>query len=132
MPEFTNSPLVPVGRGEFSGSFFIRMLYSCLVDVDFLDTERFMSDGTARRIHNASMEELLQSLRAYIAPWMKKTEQETVNGKRTAILRDCLNKGREKQGLYTLTVPTGGGKTVSSLAFALQHAVEHHLDRVIY
>ncbi len=132
MPEFTNPPLVPVGRGGFSVSFFIRMLYSCLVDADFLDTEQFMSDGTARRIQNASMEELLQSLRAYITPWMEQTEQATVNGKRTAILQACLDKGKEKQGLYTLTVPTGGGKTVSSLAFALQHAVEHHLDRVIY
>ena len=55
-----------------------------------------------------------------------------INPKRTGILKCCLEAGKGKRGLKSLTVPTGGGKTIASLAFALQHAVQHGLSRVIY
>ena len=57
---------------------------------------------------------------------------DTVNGRRTEILKHCLEEGRSERGLFRLTVPTGGGKTIASLAFALRHAVENQMDRVIY
>lgn len=61
-----------------------------------------------------------------------KYRKESVNGRRTEILKACLEKGEKEKGLFRLTVPTGGGKTVASLAFALRHAVKHHMDRIIY
>lgn len=117
---------------SFSMSFLIRMLFSCLVDADYLNTEDFMKNGEANRQAGENMEILLRKLRLYISGWMENKDQGTVNGRRTEILRHCMEKGKELQGLFYLTVPTGGGKTVASLAFALQHAVEHNLDHIIY
>lgn len=132
IPDFPAIPLKPLGKGGFSFSFFIRMLFSCLVDADYLDTESFMAEGTPERESFDSIEILFQRIYHKINPWLKNNDINTVNGRRTAILKACLNKGTEGRGLYQLTVPTGGGKTVSSLAFALQHAKTHHLDRIIY
>ena len=117
---------------SFSMSFLIRMLFSCLVDADFLDTESFMKNGEINRKSGENMEILLQKLHLHIFGWLKNKQQDTVNGRRTEILRHCMEKGKERQGLFYLTVPTGGGKTVASLAFALQHAAEHNLDHIIY
>ena len=117
---------------NFALSVFIRMLYSCLVDADFLDTERFMSNGTVQRDSGECMEVLLDKLKDWISKWLVNRDDITVNGRRSEILRNCLEQGKAPKGLFQLTVPTGGGKTVASLAFALQHAVEHHMDRVIY
>lgn len=118
-------------RGCFSMSFFIRMLYSCLTDADFLDTEAFMK-GKEREYAYDSMAELWDRLAYHIVPWLNCEEQGNLNARRTDILRTCIARGKEGQGIYQLTVPTGGGKTVSSMAFALQHAVTHDLKRVIY
>lgn len=132
LPDFSRPVIKTLGKGGYSISFFIRMLYSCLVDADFLDTEDFMTEGKAPRSQYDSMEVLLERIQKHTKLWLKNTDLATVNGRRSEILRSCFHMGNEKQGLYTLTVPTGGGKTVSSLAFALQHAVTHHLDRIIY
>ncbi len=110
-------------------SFYTRMLFSCLVDADFLDTEAFMQ-GDQPRGDDVRMETLLEKLRNYVSPWWNPTRE--LNRKRCEILSQCLDGGRQPRGLYTLTVPTGGGKTGSSLAFALSHAVAHGLRRVIY
>ena len=128
---------VPIAYGEtknpdFSLSVFIRMLYSCLVDADFLDTEAFMKNGQIKRDAGESIEILLQKLEKYVAKWLLNKEIDTVNGRRTEILRNCLEAGKREKGLFHLTVPTGGGKTVASLAFALRHAVHNNMDRVIY
>ena len=117
---------------DFSLSMFMRMIYSCLVDADFLDTEAFMKDGKQKRNPGEQMEILFEKLEKYISGWIKNQNIDTVNGRRTEILKNCLKKGKSKQGLFRLTVPTGGGKTVASLAFALSHALENKLDRVIY
>lgn len=114
----------------FSIAFFIRMLFSCLVDADYLDTEAFMRPERVRKNIHASMVTLLDRFDTYIASW--KTPLSDLNQLRSDILMRCRELGREQQGVYTLTVPTGGGKTISSLAFALEHAVTHNLDRVIY
>ena len=105
------------------------MLYSCLVDADFLDTERFMNGDPGRGGYD-DIPTLLARLQAYIEPWQQpKTE---LNRLRCEILNACLSAGSKPKGIYTLTVPTGGGKTVASLAFALRHAAEHRMQRVIY
>lgn len=118
--------------GGYSVSFFIRMIYSCLVDADFLDTESFMTNDCIDRQPGRVSIELLERLIKYIEPWMKDTDLMTINGRRTQILKSCLEQGKEEAGFFSLTVPTGGGKTISSLAFALQHACTHGKNRVIY
>ncbi len=110
-------------------SFRTRMLYSCLVDADYLDTEQFMN-GECRRTSYDDMQTLLSRLEAYIAPWQN--PKTTLNRLRCEILNTCINAGNKPKGIYTLTVPTGGGKTVASLAFALHHAAVHGMKRVIY
>ena len=134
IPELKTMPFDPtqVTDPDFSLAAFIRMLYSCLVDADFLDTERFMKDGVVERDSGESMEMLFHKLQDHVADWLKNNDNTTINGRRSEILRNCLEQGKSPKGLFQLTVPTGGGKTVASLAFALRHAVEHHLDRVIY
>ena len=120
----------PIAQDGFSVSFYTRMLYSCLVDADFLDTEAFMQ-GKARKGNYASMGQMLERLKEYISPWW--AAETVLNQKRCEILRQCFERGKkESEGLFTLTVPTGGGKTVSSLAFALSHAVAVGKERVIY
>ncbi|NLO85172.1 MAG: CRISPR-associated helicase Cas3' [Clostridiales bacterium] len=119
------------GKGGFSDAFYTRMLYSCLVDADFLDTERFMNGGNVSRGGYAPLPELLRRLQEYIEPWWDAKSE--INQNRCKILRRCLDQGAEAgEGLYTLTVPTGGGKTVASLAFALAHAIAQGKERIIY
>lgn len=133
IPTIKNIPFHPV-RGEnmdFFCSMLIRMLYSCLVDADYLDTEAFMAEESIRD-SGESIEALFHKLNAYISAWLKHSDLDTVNGRRTEILKHCIAMGEEGQGLFRLTVPTGGGKTISSLAFALKHALKHHMDRIIY
>lgn len=113
-----------------SAAFFTRMLYSCLVDADFLDTEAFM-DGKGRHQNEVDMALLTARLEQYIAPWFP--PKGALNTRRCDLLRRCMAQGEvSPPGLFTLTVPTGGGKTVASLAFALKHAKAHGLRRVIY
>ena len=108
------------------------MIYSCLVDADFLDTEYFMKNGLVERQSGQSMNILLKKLENCISDWLKNNDIDTVNGRRTEILRNCIEEGKRDRGIFRLTVPTGGGKTIASLAFALNHAVKHHMDRIIY
>lgn len=116
----------------FAMSFLIRMLYSCLVDADYLNTEDFMKNGRTGRMSGDSVASLLESLNLHIEKWLTNEEEDTINGRRTEILKSCIIRGKEKRGLFRLTVPTGGGKTVASLAFALNHAAEHGMKHIIY
>lgn len=132
-----NTKLLRIMKAEdkdYSLSVFIRMIYSCLVDADFLDTESFMNFGKVQRIQGKTMSALLNKMEQYIIQkgWTKNITLDSVNGRRTEILKECMQKGEEGKGIFRLTVPTGGGKTIASLAFALKHAVEHSMDRVIY
>ncbi len=110
--------------------FFTRMLFSCLVDADYLCTEAFML-GHERFKPDLKMVDLEQKLRQYISGWYPPKGE--LNVLRCSILDRCRDKGaNQKPGLFTLTVPTGGGKTVSSLAFALSHARVNGLKRIVY
>lgn len=114
----------------FSYTFRTRMLFSCLVDADFLDTEAFMNDAPLRASIGEPIpvlyERLLLKLASFGPP------KTTLAEKRNQVQQDCMRMAEEPRGIYTLTVPTGGGKTLSSLAFALKHAIENGLRRVIY
>ena len=117
-------------QDPFTAMFFIRMLYSCLVDADFLDTEAFMN-GQIRNSESETISGLEQKIQKYIKNWF--SPQNSVDEARCAILTKCMEQGNsQKRGIFTLTVPTGGGKTVSSLAFALRHAKTNGMRRVIY
>lgn len=119
----------------FSFSFCIRMMYSCLVDADFLDTERFMNmERYIKRPVSVPMETLLKQFEKKIKFLEKHNRKDpsVINTTRQAILERCLAMAESNPGFFTLTVPTGGGKTYSSLAFGLKHAVKHDKERVIY
>lgn len=114
-------------------SMFIRMLYSSLVDADFLDTEAFMDPQRSRQRQGYG------TLRALASGFFQRLDQlkseatsHPVNDKRAHVLHQCLLAAAREVGLFSLTVPTGGGKTLSSMAFALTHALKHSLRRVIY
>lgn len=134
IPELNMQPIIfnPKKNMDFSLSMFIRMVFSCLVDADFLDTEAFMKKEETGRIKGETIFDLLRKLEIHISEWLKNTNTETINGRRTEILKSCLEQGKSRKGMFRLTVPTGGGKTIASLVFALKHAVEHNMDRIIY
>ena len=116
---------------RLEGMFFTRMLYSCLVDADYLDTEAFMDGHTRQMNDGPDIDALWSRLSGFISGWLPPKGE--LNTQRCAILERCISEGKTKgPGIFTLTVPTGGGKTVSSLAFALAHAKAHGLKRVIY
>ncbi|HOV42114.1 MAG TPA: CRISPR-associated endonuclease Cas3'', partial [Oscillospiraceae bacterium] len=121
----------PMGKKGFSISFFVRMLYSCLVDADFLDTEKFMQNGRIARAEDFDFNEILSKLNKKLSEFSGSSG--IINEKRAEILNSCRQKGSEEQpGLFTLTVPTGGGKTLSSMAFALNHLMRNGMKRIIY
>ena len=118
---------------QFARSFYIRMIFSCLVDADYLDTEAFMSQGEVNRKSGSNIEELCEMFAAFVKKkhWLE--GKDGINFRRSQILRQCIETGGETiPGLFSLTVPTGGGKTGASLAFALNHAKKNHMKRVIY
>lgn len=116
-------------------ALWIRMLYSCLVDADFLDTEAFfVPEKTKSRKGYPSLAELMPLFDSYMADKQAKADDTSVNQQRAAILRQCIARSAHKPAIFTLTVPTGGGKTLSSMAFALNHAVkpDYNKRRIIY
>ncbi len=127
-------PIKPLqGLMGFSLSFFIRMLFSCLVDADFLDTEAALDhERSEDRGGYASLKELLDRLEDHLTRLQKRSQDTELNRHRSRILDECRKAAMYPPGLFSLTVPTGGGKTLSSLDFALRHAIKHGMDRVIY
>lgn len=121
-------------RGGTDGlHLWLRMLFSCLVDADFLDTEKFMDGDQADfRKGYRDLSDLLADFDQYMANKSASAETTPVNAIRADILRQCREKAALNPGLYSLTVPTGGGKTLSGMAFALRHAVQYNKQRIIY
>ena len=116
---------------KLGGMFFIRMLFSCLVDADYTDTAAFMDSHPDTPVPSSSMEELWRRLQSYISGWFP--PKGALNAQRCAILETCIQAGTASEpGLFTLTVPTGGGKTVASLAFALAQAKARRMKHIIY
>lgn len=129
-------PPHPPGQAFTSGyalGFFLRLAFSTLVDADWRDTEAFMSpERAAKRLHRQppSLEEMRACLDAYLARFGEPSN--TVQRIRADVLAACRARAGDLPGLFSLTVPTGGGKTLSSLAFALDHAIAHHLEHIVY
>ncbi|MFC0169158.1 CRISPR-associated endonuclease Cas3'' [Pseudoduganella danionis] len=124
---------VKKGRGQFQLSFLCRMIFSCLVDADYLDTEAYYDRIESRSPRRAAEMPDLKMLRDRLDVHLSGFKQDTpVNRLRGEILRHVRAEASLIPGLFSLTVPTGGGKTLASLAFALDHAIAHGLDRIIY
>ncbi len=120
-------------RFHFQLSFFARMVFSCLVDADFIDTEHFYAlhekGFPNARGGGPGLGVLRDALNSYLAAFKANSD---VNRLRGEILTHVRTQAEKPPGRFTLTVPTGGGKTLASLAFALDHAITHGMDRVIY
>lgn len=112
-------------------SHLARVLFSCLTDADYLDTERFMNPNDfSSRGNSNTLPELKQRLDDWLLQF-KDLPASPINIIRNEIQQLCLDKSNEAPGIYELTVPTGGGKTISSVVWALNHAIEHNKGRII-
>lgn len=116
---------IPGGKDGFA--LWVRMLFSCLIDADRLDTEAYMDAGkSAQRGDWPNLQTLLEQFDVFMANKTAASDPTPVNQLRADILRQCRERAHESPGLFSLTVPTGGGKTLSSMAFALEHANHHN------
>ena len=138
LPATLVSPRIKLRNTDTAGfcaAFLTRMVFSALVDADYLDTEAYYAglDGTppARGKH-PDLADLSRRLDGHLDDLQAQAEPSAVNDLRREVLAHARRRAAEPQGVFALTVPTGGGKTLASLAFALDHAVRHGLDRVIY
>lgn len=120
-------------RAGFQLSLLGRMIFSCLVDADFLDTEEFYCSAEERGSQRVSVWPKLEVLREELERKLNRFSADSdVNRWRAEILAHVRQQAAQAPGKFSLTVPTGGGKTLASLAFALDHAITHGLRRVIY
>ncbi|MCB1133249.1 MAG: CRISPR-associated endonuclease Cas3'', partial [Verrucomicrobiae bacterium] len=129
LPPFLKAP------DDFSLGFFSRLIFSCLVDADFLATEVFMNPGQSsirNTVPDSALQQIADLVRSHIDAFGIPAPDDIVNLQRKAVVDDCLTASGEKPGLFTLTVPTGGGKTLSSLLFALLHAIANGQTRIIF
>lgn len=122
------------GKMDFIGcSLWLRMLYSCLVDGDFLDTEDYMQGEAVKRGGFASLEQLHDRFFSALQEKGFFHPQNNLNRKRCEILQRCIQMGKNQEDrIYTLTVPTGGGKTISAFAWALEKARSCGKKHIIY
>jgi len=122
------------GHASFRVSFFIRMMFSALVDADFLATEAFMSPEKqkSRPTEQAKFASLREQLEFHLRRFEGGEPSGSVNAIRKTISACCLEKSELPTGFFSLNVPTGGGKTLGALRFALAHAIENKLSRVVF
>lgn len=132
LDDYTYPKLKPTTKtGQFTFSFLTRMVYSMVVDADFQDTETFMNACPKPRGGYPALASLFASLDQHMERFVN-CPKSVINDLRQGILTSTKARALDNQGFFSLTVPTGGGKTLASLNFALRHAVEHNLERVIY
>ncbi|MDI7260514.1 MAG: CRISPR-associated endonuclease Cas3'' [Thermodesulfobacteriota bacterium] len=119
-----------------SQEFWIRMLYSTLVDADFLDTEKFYDQPSGeekklQRFIGKDLTIIKERFDLFIKDLIAGAEDTPVNKVRAEVLRACREKALSAQGVFSLSAPTGSGKTLATMAFALNHAVKHEIKRII-
>jgi CRISPR-associated endonuclease/helicase Cas3 len=131
LPPFIQQPRAGPAEAKRELELFLRLLFSALCDADFLDTEaHFQAARTAARSGAPTLESLWEQFQQD-QDQLTGQSNTTLQQARHAVYRACLEAANLLPGLFRLTVPTGGGKTRSGLAFALRHAIAHGLDRVI-
>lgn len=133
VPPSHDSDHLRIDEWKRSLEFWIRMLHSCLVDADWLDAEKRDLDNPPRP-EFPSIDILRSKLDAHVDEKVdeaKKRNWTPVNGQREIVLTACRSVAKTPSGFFSLTVPTGGGKTLSGMSFALNHAVKNNLNRVI-
>jgi len=122
----------------FQLAFWGRMVFSCLVDADYKDTERYYAAEDGREIDRdwpdlcGDIDRLIARFDAHMAETQRQAKPSDLNVLRANILSHVRAQAELPQGIFTLTVPTGGGKTLASLGFALDHAKQHNLRRIVY
>lgn len=125
-----NRPATNITTNDFH--HLARMLYSCLVDADFLDTESFMDkESSALRNNKANLSTLLPMLEKHLKDLKKDAKDTEVNRIRNQVQELCSKMSEASIDFYSLTVPTGGGKTLSSLLWAMKHAIHNGQKRII-
>lgn len=130
--ELRNAPFTRLSVEMKHFHHLSRMLFSCLVDADRLDTERFMNVESWRKRGSAStLTDLLPKLESFLQKLQSGSDDTEVNSIRRKVMERCGETSSGDKGFYSLTVPTGGGKTLSSLLWAMKHAVHHSMRRII-
>jgi CRISPR-associated endonuclease/helicase Cas3 len=125
-------------RAAFQLAMLGRMVFSCLVDADYRDTEKFYTEAAASSVdrHWPMLARIIDNLIARIDAYMAEIRIRAAGSSLSRLRADILSHARDKAalqpGIFTLDVPTGGGKTLTSLGFALDHANAHRLERIIY
>lgn len=128
-----DQPLINPTLTPESVALWLRMLFSCLVDADYLDTERYMApDKFAMRGNYPTLSGLHKRYRDFMAGLVGRAPSTQLQKIRAEILTQTLAAAVGVPGIFSLTVPTGGGKTLASLGFALEHAIKHGKKRIIY
>ena len=127
-----------IGADKLKMEVATRIMFSSLVDADFLDTEKHYQNGRERellKLESNLLQVLLTKLEAArqvkVGEARAKNADETLIAIRNSIYENCLRQASEPPGFFSLTVPTGGAKTLAAMAFALKHALRHNLRRVI-
>lgn len=139
-----DAPLTPPNldwrkeKAPFQFGFLGRMIFSCLVDADFRDTEAFYAEAEKRPVDRTwprlpeIIDDLIARFGRYMADKRARARDTAVNDLRAQVLAHVRERADADTGAFSLNVPTGGGKTLASLAFALDHARRHRLDRIVY
>src|SRR5260370_4663602 len=118
---------------DIEREFFTRMAFSALVDADFLDTEQHFNAGKAMLRNNAvPIADVLLQFQNWYQQRFAGVGQSTLNNLRTEVYQHSLEPAEQLHAIFRLTVPTGGGKTLASLGFALKHAGRYGFERIIY
>ena len=131
-PPFSFTPIEGCKGMTSDANHLSRMLFSCLVDADYLDTESFMDEKSSRmRKSNVKLKSLLPLLEQHVEALQQNAEATEVNTIRKQVHERCVGMSDTNKGFYSLTVPTGGGKTLSSLVWAMKHAVHNGMKRII-
>lgn len=132
LEEFYESPFSKQTSNMKHLHHLSRMLFSCLIDADRLDTERFMdAESWRKRGCSATLSDMMPKLESAIQRLQAKAAETDVNIIRRKVQEQCLLTYSGEKGFYSLTVPTGGGKTLSSLLWAMKHALHHSMSRII-
>lgn len=130
--ELRNSPIGKSYSEIKNLNHLSRVLFSCLIDADRLDTERFIDRNSWEKRKCAStLSDLLLNLETFMEELQSGAVESVVNNIRKMVLEQCKLMSTSEKGFYSLTVPTGGGKTLSSLLWAMRHSVFNNMERII-